>query len=285
MNQNPALAALWGGYQSDEDKSLQATDGGALKFGLNPNCTIEVFEYSTKTGQNNTEGNPAICITIDINGRKTNTRIYAPGNKVYWRGKEVKDQNSEDYINGLKQQIATTKGLVTHYLKGLGITEAVIQQNLGAVNSFEQLANLACSAAQQFMKTAKVDVFCHYQATVRDGSDKTFLEIPTDLTYGSFITPSTPGAEWSQTDTFTATDEEGNVITKSGLAWKNQQGVQHRFVRDDFFLKSKRASEQTKSGGASAASGSGNGGAQSPFAAPATAQNTQPTQGNATSWG
>lgn len=282
---NPALAALWGGYQSDEDKSLSAGTGSSIKLGLNPNCTIKTFAYSTKTGQNNTEGNPAICITFDINGQDVNTRIYAPGQKVYFKGKEITDVNSPDYLEGLKQQVALTKGMVTHYLKGMGIPEEQIKANLANVAGFEQLAQLACQAASQFIPTAKIDVFAHYQATIKNGADKTYLEIPTDLAYGSFLTPSTPNAEWTEKDSFNIETPEG-VVVKKGLAYVNAQGVQHRFVRDEAFLKSKRASQQTK-GGATTGTTTGQGGSASPFAnnAAQPAQNTTPAQGNVTGWG
>lgn len=289
MNQvNPALAALWGGYQSDEDKSLAAGTGSAIKLGLNANCAIKTFAYSTKTGQNNTEGNPAICITFDINGQDVNTRIYSPGQKVYFKGKEVTDVNSPDYLEGLKQQVALTKGLITHYLKAMGIPEAQLQANLANAPGFEALATLACQAAAQFIPTARIDVFAHYQATIGAKSDKTYLEIPTDLAYGAFLTPSTPNAEWTEVDSFTVQTETGSVV-KKGLAYVNAQGVQHRFVRDEAFLKSKRATQQTK-GTATTPSAGGQGGSASPFAANAAnttnpVQNTTPATGGVTGWG
>lgn len=287
MNQvNPALAAFWGGYQSDEDKALSAGTGSSIKLGLNPNCTLKTFAYSTKTGQNNTEGNPAICITFDINGQEVNTRIYAPGQKVYYKGKEITDFNSPEYLEGLKQQVALTKGLITHYLKALGIPEAQLQANLSNVApGFEPLAQVACQAAAQFMGTAKIDVFAHYQASLGKNAEKTYLEIPSDLAYGAFLTPSTPNAEWTETDSFTVQTPEGAVV-KKGLAYVNAQGQYHRFVRDEAFLKSKRATQQTKGTGAPATNG-GQGGTASPFANNATqpAQNTTPSQGNIGGWG
>lgn len=283
---NPALAQLWGGYQSDEDKALAAT-GSAIKFGLNVNARITTLAYTTKTGQNNTEGNPAIAITFDINGQIVNTRIYAPGNKVYFKGKEVTDQGSPEYFEGLKQQVALTKGMITHYLKGLGITEEQLKAQLPTVApGFEPLAQYAQQVAAPLLPTARVDVFAHYQANFSKTSDRTFLEIPTDLTYGAFLTPSTPNVEWTETNTFTVQTPEG-TISKEGLAYVNAQGQYHRFVRDAQFLKSKRASQQNR-GDATAQSG-GTGGTASPFAAnagnAATAQTPPPASGSVTSWG
>lgn len=275
-------AALWGGYQSDESKEFKASGGGAIVFGLNTEAKITLFEYSTKTGQGGTEGNPAICITFEIGGQNFNTRIYNPGNKVYFKGKEITDKNSPDYFTGLKQQIDLTKALVTHYLKSVNVPEAQIQANLASMTSFESLAVTASNAMKQFMPTAKVDVFAHYQANIGKTADRTFLEIPTDLAYGPFLAPSTVGVEWKETDKFTIAKEDGTQEIVEGLAYVTPQGIQHKFTRDSFFLKSKRATEQTKAQGATA--NTAKGGSASPFTAPSTTPPT-PVAGTQSNWG
>ena len=120
-------ANLWGGYVSDTDKALEASGGSALIFGLNQGVSITKFEFSTLTGTGGSQGNPALIVEVEIAGSKTNTRIYEP-NKVYSRkGEEITDKNSDEYKKGLTQQIMSTKGLLVHWVKGLGIKEEAIE--------------------------------------------------------------------------------------------------------------------------------------------------------------
>lgn len=236
---------LWGGFQSDEDESLkmQAYDGAI--FGLNEKAKVTRFEYSTSTGAGGAEGNPAIIIEFEIGSTKNlNTRIWSPiGGKVYFKGSEQTNPNSEDYKNGVKENIKKTKSLVTHYLKAFGKNEADIATALSAATSFEDMGNIATALAKDSINTKEVDIFLQFQANIRGTSEKTYLELPGSLVYGSFITAAiAPVGKWTQVDKFPG-DKDDMV---EGLAYIDDEGNYHRFTRDKAFMDSKVSKIQTK---------------------------------------
>ena len=251
---------LWGGFQSDEDESLKVKAYDGVVFGLNQKAVITKFEYSTLTGSGGTEGNPAIIIELKVSGSDVNTRIYEPGgNKVYYKGKEVTDKNSDDYKLGLQQAVKNAKGLITHYLKAVGRTENEITTAFSnGITSFADLAKVATSMmADAITQKKPVDVFMHYQANIRGAAEKTYLELPGDLSFGSFITAhQAPVGEWKEVREWEDKTEDGLVI-KKGLKYVDNTGTYHRFDRDEAYMKGKRASQQTLAGMANPSSPSG----------------------------
>lgn len=253
------IANLWGGYQSDEDKSLKVTASN-LAFGLNQNVVLKKFEYSTLTGSGGSEGNPAIIVEFSINGTDKNTRIYdptVPGGKVFYRGKQVMDTNSPDYAAGLGDAVKLAKALITHYIKASGKSEEQIQVAFSAgVTSFADLARIASTILADVIVTKKpLDLMLQYQSKISGSADQTYLDIPGNLAYGSFVTPhETPSDEWREENKWIEKDEAGNDISKSGLRYVDGSGKVHRFERDETFMKSKVATIQHK--GNAMASGS-----------------------------
>lgn len=245
-------ANLWGGFQSDEDKSLQITPSN-LEFGLNQRVLLTKFEYSTATGQGGSEGNPALIIELSVNGTARNTRIYdptVPGGKVFYRGKEVLDRNSPDFEAGLKDAVKTAKSLITHYVKASGKTEEQIQAAYAAgVNSFADLVRISSGLLAETIATKKpLDLFLQYQPKITGSAEMTYLDIPSNLAYGSFITPHTPPVgEWVAENKWVEKDENQNDVVKTGLRYVDGAGNIHRFHRDENFMKSKVATQQLKS--------------------------------------
>lgn len=245
------LQNLWGVYQSDEDTSLQATASN-MKFGLNQNVLLTRFEYTNLTGAGNTEGNPAIIVEFNINGTVKNTRIYDPtveGGKVYYRGKQVLDANSPDYQAGKIEAIKQAKALVTHYVKASGKTEEQVKAAFSTgITSFAGLAQVASSLLQDVIVSKKpLDLFLQYQNKIQGNATQTFLDIPGNLAYGSFVTPHMPAVgEWKEENSWVEKDESGNDIAKSGIRYVDEAGNVHRFHRDETFTKAKVASQQTK---------------------------------------
>lgn len=236
---------LWGGFQSDEAKELQGSFDG-LVFGLNEKVQISKFEYTTKTGAGNTEGSPALDITLVVNGTEKNTRIYEPGanGTVYYKGKPVTDKNSEDFTLGLRQGAILAKGLITHYLKSLGYTEEQLTKNLSTVKSFQELCTKSASAVSKHLGKTEINLFAHYQNSIKGSATQTYLEIPENLAYGAFLSPAfeAKGGSWEAQN-----DWEENGKKVKGLRYVDGEGNVHTFKRDKSYMEGNRANKQTKS--------------------------------------
>lgn len=244
---------LWGGYVSDTDPSLGFQTSN-LNFGLNQKITLTKFEYSTATGKGGAEGNPALIVEFDINGTSKNIRKYdptVPGSKVYYRGAEVLDTKSPDYMAGLQENIKATKAYVTHILKAVGKTEEQIQAIYATATSFQTLMTSAQAAIQPaILAKQPLDIFLQFQRKITGDADRTFLDIPESLTYGAFLCAHIPaqGGEFKEEQSWTESQAEGGAVVKTGLRYVDGAGNVHRFERDENFMKSKVATVQTKVG-------------------------------------
>lgn len=242
---------MWGGYQSDQDDSLKVT-GANTKFGLNQGVKLTRFEYSTLTGSGGSEGNPALLIEFDINGSSKNTRIYdptVPGGRVYYRGVQQMDPNSEDYKAGLTEAVKQAKANITHYVKASGKTEEQIKAAFSVgINSFADLVKAASNLLTDTInKKSPLDLFLQYQPKISGNADRTYTDIPGNLAYGSYLTEHMkPVGEWKEERVWEEKDEAGNVLSKTGLRYVDNEGNVHRFQKDETFMKAKVSSEQTK---------------------------------------
>jgi len=82
-------------------------------------------------------------------------------------------------------------------------------------------------------KTHKVDIFLEYQWTIREGYDRTFLEIPRSVKMGEFICPQTE-VEWTPKN------------VNGYLTYVDKDENKHPFVRSGNYMQSNRAIAQTK---------------------------------------
>ena len=240
---------LWGGYVSDTDPSL-GVQSSNLKFGLNTRVLLTGFEYSTATGKAGSEGNPALVIKIDVNGTERNIRKYdptIPGGKVYHRGVEVIGSNSPDYAAGLQEAVKQVKAFVTHFLKATGKTEEQIQAIYATATNFQSLITAAQTAIQPSIAgKVPMDLFLQYQSKITSGQDRSYLEIPTSLLYGAFITAHIPPVgEWKEETSWSEKQADGSELMKNGIRYVDNSGNVHRFDRDETFMKSKNATMQT----------------------------------------
>ena len=235
---------LWGGFQSDESKELQGGSYDGIVFGLNDKVKIVNFGYTTKTGAGGAEGNPALEIELEINGGTKSTRIYTPGGNgyVYFKGKQVTDQKSPEYMQGLRSAIILAKGLITHYLKAVGYTDEQLNKNLSTVKSFQELCEKASKAMTKHLNTTPIHLFGQYQNSIKGSATQTYVEIPDNLAYGPFLCPA-----------IEPKDGSWEAVTENGLKYVDGAGNVHPFQRDKNYMEGNRANKQTKDGANSAA--------------------------------
>lgn len=236
------LQNLWGGFQDD---AVVINSFDNLVLGLNQNAVITQFEYSTATGTGGSQGNPAILIGVGIGKNKLNRRLYAP-TKIYFENNEIQP-NHPEYGKQMLNEVRKLKGAITHWLKGVGITEDQIQTALATSNNFETLAKGAQSLMFSHLNKTKVDIFLQYQWSINSSADKTYLEIPKGLGYGAFVTPHMePVGEWKEINSFEFKDGEETKTETQGLAYVDNAGNRHRFFRLKNFMDSNAAKQQTK---------------------------------------
>lgn len=236
------LQNLWSGFTTDKAGTTTTFDN--LEFGLNVEAKVLEFKYNTNTGVGNTLGNPALEVEVAIGSNKINKRWYSP-TKIYFENNEI-DSSHPEYGKQFIKEVSKVKGVITHWLKGVGYTEEQIQQGLAATNSFESLCNLAASMMNAVKQTKKVDLFLQYQYSLKGQAKKTYLEIPNTLGYGAFITESiAPVGKWNKVDSYKTIDEEGVEKTVAGLAYQDEAGNYHRFVRAKNFLDTTFAKQQS----------------------------------------
>lgn len=233
---------IWGAYQDDQDQSLKIKAYDGFVFGLNQKVLLTRVEFSTLTGSGGTEGEPALLIFFKQGEAEINTRIYKPGNKVYYGGKEYTDKNNENYKKGLAEAIKSIKAFFTHLLKSVDRTSDEITTAISSATSFESLAKIVSTLCTDAINSKKpLDIFLHYQANIKGSADKTYLEIPTSLNFGSFFNSHiVPVGEWKEEREW---EEEGKKV--KGLRYVDNNNNVHRFTRDENYTKSKRANQQT----------------------------------------
>lgn len=247
---------LWvNSYQSDEDSSLKG-QFTSINFGLNSKVLLTKFAFAKDLGYNkNQEG---IDIEFNVNGTTVKyISILNPeqDEKSYFKGVEVLDRNSEDFKNGLMEAAKTRRGVITHYLKAAGKTDADLQVLysgiLGWTDFLQKASDIVTASAVATKKP--LDLFMQYQRSIKGTADKTYLEVPSSLVYGPFVTAHIPavGGEWKAEHSWTEVEPSGETVAKTGLRYVDGVGNVHRFDRDENFMKSKAAFQQTKEGSVS----------------------------------
>lgn len=230
------------GAINDQDESLQGAGGGSVKFGLNKGF-ITKLEFNPNAGKDNTPGN-AIDLTVTIGDREMMTRIFDV-TKVFANGGEITDVNSQAYIKGYNDTMRQNMAVVIHALKALGITQEKIQQALATPpEDFVGWAQVVTSLAPANYQTLPVDVFLEYQWNLRDGQDRTFLQLPRNMKGGYFlIAHIAPNGSWTE-QTEWVENINNSSVAKKGLRYVDNNGMVHPFVRSENFMESPKAVQQ-----------------------------------------
>lgn len=229
------------GYQDSNDLGPGKASG---KFGLNTGAFVTKFEYNPNSGTDGAEGD-AIDFTVQIGEREYRRRFFPVG-KVYAKGGgEITDTNSEEYKEALSKEVALLNGTLSHIVTCF-VSEEDIKQALSApIASFKDYAQVLerlVKSTPNWDKTP-VDVFLHYQWTIKGDNDKTYLELPKNVKHGIFVTKS-QGAGFSEV--------EGDSIK-----YANEAGTTHPFKRSGWYKDSAFAN-QTSLNTASSQSMAGN---------------------------
>lgn len=219
------------GYTDDESADLQSKSGG--KFGLNQGFLTK-FAFNPNSGKDGAAGN-AIDVTIQVGEREFRTR-YFEITKVFDKdNNEIADVNSPDYISKYNQELTQLTACIVHIVKAFR-TDAEVKTALATPPAtFADWANIMCALIPANASTTPIDVFLEYQWNIKDGQDKTYLQLPQNMKGGRWISKLMEGP-W-------------NEDRSNGLLYRNAQGATHPFERSSNYMESNKAMQQTLGGG------------------------------------
>jgi hypothetical protein len=230
------------GYVNDGDESLVSSGGGVGVFGLNTGVFTKLG-YEPNAGK---DGAPADAfdINIEVNGREYRTRLYDYTIVYGNNGEALTDPNTTEYIQKYNTEMTQRMAVITHAVKAAGVTDAQLQQALNIkIETFADWCKIVSSLVPQNYKTKSVHVFLEYQWSIPEGKDKTYLTLPKNMKGGRFLAPALVG-NWEEQTVWQMTDTEGNVQEVKGLRYVYNGSV-HPFTRDQNFMESNKAIQQT----------------------------------------
>lgn len=226
------------GYVSDNDEGLTSKTRG--KFGLNQNSTLFKFAFNANVAKDGEAPRAAIEIEVHVQDGKYLNWV-SPITKVYGKDNEVlTDPTSPEYIKSYNEAINQQMGLVTHYLKAVGVSEEAIKNALTAspITGFADYAQRVCALLPADYNKKLVDVFLEYQwkiGTKADGTEneRTFPTLPSNMKGGYFIVPAQGG-------TYNEVRDNGD------LKYVNQSGTEHPISKTKDFMESNKGTQQVK---------------------------------------
>lgn len=213
---------------SDNDASLQGSTG---VFGLNENAHLTKLEYNPNGGK---DGAPAeACdITVEINGRDYNVRMFVP-NGALKSGNKTVNPTDPDYSTVYNKTMTQLVASIKHAIKAVGVDDNTINQNSNA-QSFQQWMENMIRILPQGWQQKPIDVFLEYQWNIREGQNQTYPTLPTNMKGGRFLCPHMQAeGEWHAVK-----EPDGS------LCYKDDKGNIHVFTRNASFMNSNKGKIQ-----------------------------------------
>ncbi len=218
------------GFQNDNDESLKSKQGGA--FGLN-GAFITKLEYNANAGADDSPAD-AIDITVAVADKEYRARIYDITGALY-KGDNKIQPDEPGYVELYNAEKKQREAVVVHAVKALGATEQQIKAALqsGNVVDFASWAFAMCSIKPANFATLPVDAFLEYQWEIKEGNERTFLQLPKNMKGGRFLCPAvTPTGEWEA------------VNDGEGLRYVDAAKNEHPFTRSKNYMESNKAIQQ-----------------------------------------
>lgn len=218
------------GFQNDNDDSLKTKLGG--KFGLN-NAFITKFEYNGAAGKDESPAD-AIDITVAIGDKEFRTRVYDITGDLF-KGDNKISPDEPGYVELYNAEKKQREAVIIHTVKAFGVTEDQIKSALvnGNVVDFKSWATAICNLKGAGFETKPVDVFLEYQWNIKEGNERTFLQLPTNMKGGRFLCAHVaPVGAWE------------TVINEDGMAYVDNAKNEHPFGRSANYMESNKAKQQ-----------------------------------------
>jgi hypothetical protein len=253
------------GYAEDEVKQ------SPFVFGLNAGVTfLKKFEWIPNGGKQGAE-QEALDIVFEINGTEKSYRKF-PVVKAFKKDtqEEVTDPNAPEF----REAVQDLNAVLTHILHAYLDSDSVKAGLNRPIRSFKEFCQVAQSLLPTDYATRPLDIFMQFQWQLGEGKDRTYLEIPSKMKYGKWLVAAQKG-KWTE-------HREPNFTeaTRKALWYTNEDGLEHPFTKNGWFMASAFANQQ-RPGGSSAPSNA----AMSAGATSAQAQTPQTqTAGQKSAW-
>ena len=218
--------------------------GPSFTFGLNAGVTfLKKFEWIPNGGANGAE-QEALDIVFEINGKEKSYRKF-PVTHGYKKGtnEKVTDPNSEEYKEALRDFNST----MTHIMHAFAEYDTIKRAFAVPVHSFKEYCQIARSVISSGGNPTAIplDIFAHYQWSIREGATQTYLDLPQNMKTGKWLCKSTPGAKWKEVRVEGYEDKTTEALYYID---ENNPNNKHIFVRNGWFLNNNYARQQKAEG-------------------------------------
>ena len=221
--------SYWSSPISDEDKSIESKS--IISFGLN-NATVVRFELNTLAGANSSPGN-AIDFEVVINNKIFRRRYFEVVDVLGKDGNKITDKNSEEFKKRFEEDNNQLKGVITHIVKALGVSEEDIKTALSVpIPNFVTWARIMTNLPK-VVNGYKVQIFLEYEDKIQAGNDRKWLVIPRNMKGGKFITSFIPG-NWVQ-----------KRFSDGGIYYENEANEVHPITKSAAYMKMNKAKPET----------------------------------------
>jgi len=170
------------GYQSDDKQS------SSMSFGLNQKVNLIKLEYNPNGGKDNT---PLECLDVSFEfpgGGIRSWRQFPVTQAIDKDGNKVTDKNSPE----MKAAFNEFNQKLTQLMKCF-VTEQDLRTALSTVHNFKSFCDALTDLLPKDFSYKPIDVFCQYQWQPKSGTDKKYIEIPSNVKQGKVFTETVEG--------------------------------------------------------------------------------------------
>jgi hypothetical protein len=223
------------GAIDDQSSEFQSKQGG--KFGLNAGVFITNLSHNPHAGK---DGAPldAFDIEVQVKDRTYRNRFFDI-TTIYDREEGAArepDMNNPADVAQFTKDVRQVQGVITHAVKALGVTQDQIETAFSnsPANNFIEWGKIMMSLVPDGYESKPVDVFLEYQWSIKEGNDRTYLQMPKNMKGGYFLCPAvTPDGSWSE-------DRSGDGT----LRYIDNNGAEHPFTRSSSYMEGPKANQQ-----------------------------------------
>jgi len=217
------------GYASDEVKV------SPFSFGANfGKCFLVKLEWIPNGGADGAEGE-ALEIKFKINDVEKGYRMFPVKQGFDKNNNAVTDPNAKEF----KDAQLDFNSRVTHIMHCFISKETLMTALARPIPSFKEFCNIVQRLLPQGYETKALDIFLQYQWQPSKNQKRTFLEIPKKMSYGKFLCPAQPG-KWKEQRAENIDDN-----TRKAMWYVNEEGQEHLFIRNGWFMGSHFANQRT----------------------------------------
>lgn len=231
MSEQAKNAPVGYGYATDEQRVSPFNFGG--NFGV---TKLTKFEWIPNAGKDGAE-QEALDIVFNINGQDKSYRMF-PVVKAFGKNQEeITDPSAPEFQDAVIDFNARVTHILHCYLEADAIKAAMARP----IASFKEFCEIAMSLLPKNYNEQLLDIFLQYQWALGE-KERTYLEIPTKMKQGRWITPAVApiGGEWKKTVIEGASDEN-----KKALFYVDGAGNEHPFFKNGWFMNNNYAKQQT----------------------------------------